>query len=583
MHQRLLDRLPVATALRQACFAEPYGRRRLVADLLAGITVGVIAIPLSMALAIASGVPPQHGLYTAVVAGAVIALTGGSRYSVSGPTAAFVVILFPVAQQFGLAGLLTASLIAGAMLLAMGVARMGVLIEFIPEPVTVGFTAGIAIVIAVLQVPDLLGLAIGAPPEDFVHRIAGLVQALPTIRWPTVVIAAATFATMLLWPRIDQRIPPQLVGLVAGTLLALLLDRLGMPVDTIASRFEWTLPDGSSGRGIPPVAPHFAWPWQQPGPDGTPLVFDLRTIQALLAAGFSMAMLGAIESLLCAVVLDGMSGTRHHTNGELIGQGLGNLVAPLFGGITATAAIARSATNFRAGATSPLASLFHALTVLLGLVLLAPLLGWLPMAAMAALLLRVAWVMSESHRVIDLLRRAPRGDIALMLGTATLTVLFDMVVAITFGVLLAALMLVRNLSRLTRISDISTHARLVPVPLPSGWRVVKINGPLFFGSADRVFEELAQLTAQDRGVVLYLDAVHLLDAAGLGALEEYAAQLHRRGAMLILADLHFGVLRTLARAGVRPEPGRLLFTPTLAEAVDRVASGEFEAQPGAGS
>ena len=564
-HARLHS-LSFASALREV-FREGYDRRALGQDLLAGLTVGVIAIPLSMALAIASGVRPEYGLYTAIIAGFLIALSGGSRFSVSGPTAAFVVILYPVAQQFGLAGLLVATLISAVILLLLAFARLGRLIEYIPEPVTLGFTSGIAIVIATLQIPDFFGLQLAEMPEAWLLKLAALGQALPAFDGATLLVAALTLATLILWPRLRLPIPGHLPALLIGVGVAWIASSLGWSVETIGSRFSYLLPDGSTGQGIPPFFPEFVWPWQQPGPSGEPLDWSWALVRELLPAAFSIAMLGAIESLLCAVVLDGMTGKRHHANGELLGQGVGNLVAPFFGGFTATAAIARSAANYRAGARSPIAGMVHALVVLAGLLVLAPLLAYLPMASMAALLLIVAWNMSEAPKVVQLLKRAPRGDVLVLLTCLSLTVLFDMVIAIFTGIMLASLLFMRDLAGMTRFTNISQQQKHVPGQLRSGWQVYKLSGPLFFAAAERVFDELHEQCQGAKGVVLYMDAVPLLDAGGLNALEHFIRACDREGIELVVADLQFQPLRALARAGMVPVPGQLSFTSTLVEAL----------------
>ncbi|MEH6355507.1 MAG: C4-dicarboxylic acid transporter DauA [Marinobacter sp.] len=559
-------------AIREACVQEPYSSRRFAKDVMAGITVGIIAIPLAMALAIASGVAPQYGLYTAIIAGVVIALTGGSRYSISGPTAAFVVILYPIAQEYGLGGLLLATVMSGVLLLVMAVMRLGRFIEYIPEPVTLGFTGGIAVVIATLQVKDLFGLPIVAMPEHYWGKLAALVQAAPGLDAMSTLVAGVTLAIMLLWPRLKTPVPPHLPAVIVGSLLALWLNSQGASIDTIGSRFSYLLPDGTSGSGIPPFLPEFVWPWQQAGADGSPLVVSWSLIQALIPAAFAIAMLGAIESLLCAVVLDGMTGKRHSANSELLGQGLGNIIAPFFGGITATAALARSAANYRAGAESPVSAIVHSLVVVLALVALAGVLSYMPMPAMAALLLIVAWNMSEAPKAVHLLKTAPRGDLLVFLTCFSLTVMLDMVIAITTGVLLAAVLFMREMAQMTRVTDISTNQRVTQANLPAGWQVFKINGPLFFAAAERIFGELAELSKNARGFILYMDGVTLLDAGGLSALNKLLAACKRDGTSIIIADLQYQPLRALARAGVAPVNGVSRFTPTLAEAL--VQAGE---------
>ncbi|MDI7384141.1 C4-dicarboxylic acid transporter DauA [Cronobacter dublinensis] len=550
MNTQYLSQILPFRALVEACWREKYTLSRLSRDLLAGITVGIIAIPLAMALAIGSGVPPQYGLYTSAIAGIVIALSGGSRYSVSGPTAAFVVILYPVAQQFGLSGLLVATLMSGVFLVLFGLARFGRLIEYIPLPVTLGFTSGIGITIATMQIKDFFGLEMAHVPEHYLPKVAALAMALPGINPGDAAIGIVTLAVLILWPRLGIRLPGHLPALLAGCAVMGIVHLLGGNVATIGSRFHYLLADGTQGSGIPPLLPQLVLPWDLPGSGFT---LSLDSLRALLPAAFSMAMLGAIESLLCAVVLDGMTGTRHNANSELIGQGLGNLVAPFFGGITATAAIARSAANVRAGATSPVAAVFHALLVLLALLALAPLLSWLPLSAMAALLLMVAWNMSEAHKVIGLLRRAPQDDIIVMLLCMSLTVLFDMVIAISVGVVLASLLFMRRVARMTRLAPLN-------VSVPEDVLAVRVTGPLFFAAAEGVFTPLLAQAAGKRVIVMQWDAVPVLDAGGLDALQRFIERLPE-GCELRLCHLEFQPLRTLARAGVQPIPGRLAFFP----------------------
>lgn len=537
-------------ALIDACWKERYTAPRFVRDLIAGITVGIIAIPLAMALAIGSGVAPQYGLYTSAVAGIVIALAGGSRFSVSGPTAAFVVILYPVSQQFGLAGLLVATLMSGVFLILFGLARFGRLIEYIPVSVTLGFTSGIGITIATMQVKDFLGLQLSQSPEHYWQKVAALAAALPTINPGDTAIGVTTLAVLILWPRLGLRLPGHLPALLVGCAVMGAVNLLGGDVATIGSRFHYLLSDGSQGNGIPPLLPQLVLPWQMSGASFT---LSLDSLQALLPAAFSMAMLGAIESLLCAVVLDGMTGTRHKANNELIGQGLGNIIAPFFGGITATAAIARSAANVRAGATSPVAAVIHAVLVLLALLVLAPLLSWLPLSAMAALLLMVAWNMSEARKVVNLLRRAPIDDIIVMLLCMSLTVLFDMVIAIGVGIVLASLLFMRRIARMTRLAPVA-------VSVPDDVLVVRVIGPLFFAAADGVFNVLQSQLSGKRIVVMKWDAVPLLDAGGLEAFQRFVHALPE-GCELRVSNLEFQPLRTLARAGVKPIDGRLAFFP----------------------
>ena len=382
------------SALKES-FREGYGKQKLIKDIIAGLTVGVIAIPLSMALAIASGVPPQHGLYTAIVAGIVIALTGGSRFNISGPTAAFVVILYPVTQQFGLSGLLMATLLSGIILVIMALSRLGRLIEYIPLPVTLGFTCGIGITIGTLQIKDFLGLDIAQMPPHYIEKVQTILTALPTISWADTAVGVVTLFVLTQW--------------------------------------HYTLADGTTGNGIPNVLPEFTLPWNIPNAQGEIINWNFDKIQDLLPAAFSMAVLGAIESLLCAVILDNMTDTKHRSNNELLAQGLGNIVSPFLGGITATAAIARSAANVKSGAVSPISSVVHALLVLFALLFFANALSYLPLSSMAALLLMVAWHMANVPEIIRLARRSTQNEIAVLFTCLILTVLFDMVIAISVG------------------------------------------------------------------------------------------------------------------------------------------------------
>lgn len=558
-------RLPPLFAAWRQVLAAGYSLQALRGDLAAGLTVGIIAIPLAMALAIAVGVAPQHGLYTVLVAAPLIALCGGSRFNISGPTAAFVVILLPITQQFGLGGLLLCSMLAGLILIALGLLRAGRLIEFVPYPVTLGFTAGIGIVIAVLQIKDLLGLRLDGTPQHFLDQLALLGQALPDFRPGDALTAAVSLATLLLWPRLVPRVPGHLVALAVGMLAALLLEAAGLPVATLGERFSYSL-DGVSQPGIPPFLPAFAWPWQLPGPDGQPLVLSFELIRQLLAPAFAIAMLGAIESLLCAVVADGMTGSKHDPNGELLGQGLGNLVAPLFGGITATAAIARSAANVRAGAYSPLAAIVHAGVVLLAMLLLAPLFSYLPMASLAALLLVVAWNMSEPHHVLHTLRIAPRSDVLVLLTCLALTVLFDMVLAVGVGLLLAAGLFIKRMSELTDAQPLPRQQLALLGELPDGVLAYSIRGPLFFGAAEKALSVLRRFNPGVKVVVVEMSAVPLLDMTALAALENVLRDYRQQGVGLVLSGASANLRLKLRRAGIRREPGVLAFARDLAQA-----------------
>ncbi|OAT38651.1 C4-dicarboxylic acid transporter DauA [Proteus myxofaciens] len=560
MKTHKINQIRLFSALIDACIKEPYTFSRLLKDIIAGITVGIIAIPLAMALAIGSGVPPQYGLYTAAIAGIIIAVTGGSRFSVSGPTAAFVVILYPVSQQFGLSGLLIATLMSGIILVAMGLARFGKLIEYIPVSVTLGFTSGIAITIATMQVKDFFGLEMAHVPETYIDKVIALGAALPSINIGDTLIGVTTLFVLIYWPKLNLRLPGHLPALIAGTAMMGIVNLFHYDVATIGSQFSYLLPDGTSGEGIPPILPQFVLPWNMPGANES---FELSwsTVSALLPAAFSMAMLGAIESLLCAVVLDGMTGKKHRSNDELVGQGIGNIVTPFFGGITATAAIARSAANVRAGATSPISAIVHSLLVLLTLLVLAPFLSYLPLAAMSALLLIVAWNMSEARKVIDLIRHAPKDDIIVLVLCLSLTVLFDMVIAITIGIVLASLLFMRRIANMTKITEspfTDDDKQLL---------VVRVNGPLFFAAAERIFNDLRERSKGYKTIIMLWDAVPVLDAGGLHAFQHFINDV-KHDTHIIVCGIPFQPLKTLARAHVTPIEGTLSFYPTVQKALE---------------
>ena len=559
-----LPLLPVFAAWRQTLKAG-YSLKALRGDLAAGLTVGIIAIPLAMALAIAVGVAPQHGLYTVLVAAPLIALTGGSRFNVSGPTAAFVVILLPITQQFGLGGLLLCTMLAGLIMIAMGLGRAGRLIEFVPYPVTLGFTAGIGIVIATLQLKDLLGLSLNSQPLHYLEQVQVLLLALPSAHLGDALVAALSLAVLILWPRWVPKVPGHLAALAVGTLAGLALEALGIPLATLGERFSYSL-DGVLHAGIPPFLPNFAWPWQLPAANGQPLNLSFELIRQLLAPAFAIAMLGAIESLLCAVVADGMTGSKHDPNAELVGQGLGNLVAPLFGGITATAAIARSAANVRAGAFSPLAAIIHAGVVLVAILLLAPLFSYLPMAALAALLLMVAWNMSEAGHVLHTLRIAPRSDVLVLLTCLILTVLFDMVLAVGVGLLLAAGLFIKRMSDLTDTAALPRHFHQALKDLPEHVLVYAIRGPLFFGAAEKALSVLRRFNNDVKVVIVDISAVPLLDMTALAALDNVLRDYRKQSVGLVLVGTSSRVRLKLRRAGILREEGHLAYVQNLEQA-----------------
>jgi len=530
-------------------------------NILAGLTVGIVALPLSMALAIASGVPPQHGLYTAIIAGIVIALSGSSRVNISGPTAAFVVILLPIVQQFGLGGLLMSGLMAGIILIAMGLLRLGTLIELVPYPVTVGFTSGIAVVIATTQVRDFFGLTVAESGHDYIEKVQAILYAMPTMQLAETGIALITLTVLLTWQKLGTRIPSHLAALLTGTLLAWLGSQFidGFAVNTVTSQFHYSfslfseaVPGGTeiTGNGIPPLAPQFLWPWEQPNAEGNPIGISALLLTPLFGAAIAIALLGAIESLLCAVVSDSMAGTRTDPNRELIGQGIGNIIVPFFGGIPATAAIARTATNVRSGATTPLSSVVHALFVLLAIMALAPLLGLIPMASMAALLMVVAWNMSEARHFINMLRVAPRHDIMVLLTCFSLTVLIDMEVAVAAGMGLAGFLFIKRMTELTGVKLINPASQQDNPDLPNEIMIYDINGPMFFGAAQNALKTLLSIRQEIKVVIIDMSDVPMIDMTAMVAMQSIINNLAGKGIALIFCGMEADVKLKLKRAGI---------------------------------
>lgn len=508
----------VAVALRRALRSR-YDRQSLQADVLAGLVVGVVALPLSMALANAVGVSPQHGIYTAIVAGIVAAITGGSKYQITGPTAS-VVILEPIFQKHGLQGLLIAGLMAGVMLVAMGVAKLGRLIQFIPHPVTTGFTTGIAWVIASLQVRDAFGLRLPPlehPPDTYLEKMALLWRHRSTIHVADLAMTVATVALLFLVPRVIKRIPAPLVVVALVSVAAFAVERFapGVVVAKVPA--------------IPRTPPLPGVPWH-----GQPLT--LAGVQSLVPSAFAIAMLGAIESLLSAVVADGMTGKRHDPNGELIGQGIANIVAPFFGGIAGTGALARTATNIRAGARSPIAAVVHATSILLAVLVLAPLVSHVPMACLAGLLLVVAYNMAGVRHFSHLVKVAPKSDVVVLMACFLLTVLFDMVVAVAVGVVLAALLFMKRMAELTEgRSVLDKGLDETARDVPKGVALYEIAGPLFFGATQNAMSVFRTVREDARVVILDLSRVPAIDATGLVALESALVDLERGDHRVILA------------------------------------------------
>jgi len=535
-----VSRAEVVAYLRQfeskawVVLREGYGLAHLRADAVAGLTVAIVALPLAMALAIASGTTPEKGLHTAIVAGFLISAFGGSRVQIGGPTAAFIPVVFVVIERFGYGGLVLCTLLAGLMLIAAGLLRLGTLMKYMPQPVITGFTAGIAVSIFTSQVRDALGLRMDGVPADFLGRLVAYAAHIGSAQPTAIALTALGVATIVALRRWRPAWPGFLLALLACTLAALVL---ALPTETIASRFG----------ALPSALPVFDFPH-----------IPFERTRELLPSAFTIAFLAGVESLLSAVVADGMTGRRHRSNAELVAQGIANCGSALFGGLPATRAIARTATNIRAGARSPLAAVFHSFVVLAAVVFLAPWLGYLPMASLAALLLVVAWNMSDTKHFAHLLRVAPRSDVAVLLTCFTLTVVFDMVVAVTAGVMMAALLFMRRMAEVSGVQLVAEGHPALTEPLPRGVVLYDIAGPLFFGAAQKAMRALQAMEARHvRVVVLDVEHVPAIDATGIVALESLVARLNEAGIKVILVAIQRQPLRALARAGWRNRKGRL--------------------------
>jgi SulP family sulfate permease len=528
-----------------------YTARDFGADLLAGVTVGLVALPLAMAFAISSGLPPQAGIYTAVVAGFLISALGGSNVQIGGPTGAFVVVVSAIVATHGVDGLYMCTLMAGVMILLLGVTGLGTAVKFIPRPVVVGFTNGIAVLIASTQLKDFFGLDIPRPSSVFLPRLIEVANALPGLSVTATGMAVAALAVILLVPRLWPRVPGMVVALALGTAAVAWLH---LPVETIGSRF------GGIPAGLPPV--HIP-------------TFRPDLIHTLLAPALTVAMLGAIESLMSATVADRMTGDRHDPNVELAAQGVANIVSPMFGGLPATGAIARTATNIRSGARTPIAGIVHALTLLVVLLVAAPLAASVPIPALAAILLVVAWNMGEWRQIPDVLK-LPKADISVWLLTFALTVFADLTVAVQAGMILAALLFIRKISRTTTISRITPEdvaADAVHVlqgkRIPADVAVFRIHGPFLFGTTDKLEEATRDLAALPPVVVLRLRNMTALDSTGLQAFEDLADRLHASGRHLLLCGARTQPSRLMARAEFDRHIGHANICHSIDEALAR--------------
>jgi SulP family sulfate permease len=548
--------------IREAWQAGLLRRDHWLRNLVAGFVVGVVALPLAMAFAIASGAKPEQGIYTAIIAGGLVSLFGGSRLQIAGPTGAFVVILAGVTAKHGIDGLQIATFMAGAILLALGLTRMGGIIRFIPDPVITGFTAGIGVIIFVSQWRYFLGLPVSGG-EHFHEKVWALLQVMPQAHWTTAAIACVSLAAVVFASRLPgfKRVPGPLVALVLATSAQAYFQFPG--VATIGSEFG----------GIPRGLPGLSMP-----------VITVPRILELLGPAFTIAMLGAIESLLSAVVADGMAGTRHDSNQELVGQGIANLAVPLFGGFAATGAIARTATNVRNGGSGPLAGLVHVLTLVLVLLFLAPLAEYVPLAALAAVLFVVAWNMSEVRHFAGMVRRAPRADVAVLLITFLLTVFGDLVLAVNVGVIIAMFQFLRRMSSSVEVAqlagtelDAALLKRQWPA-LPPGVLVYSIDGPFFFGAVDTFERSLAQTHTDPQRLILVLQRVPFMDITGIQSLEEAMRDLRRRGVDVMLCGANPRVKAKLDKAGLLDFVGPGGYHDDLDSALRQVEWGSTLAQ-----
>ena len=535
-------------------------------NVLAGVVVGVVALPLAMAFAIASGARPEQGLYTAIVAALMTSLFGGTRLQISGPTGAFVAVLAIITAQHGIAGLQVATLMAGMILLAFGLARLGAVIKYIPNPVIAGFTAGIGVIIFVGQWKDFFGLSPAATGPRFHEKILSLIEAWSTLNPATTCLGLIALVILIVGARFMKRIPAPLVALVVVTVVQAI------------GQFKGVATIGSAFGGIPRSLPSFSFP-----------SVTFSQVISLIGPAFTIALLGAIESLLSAVVSDGMAGTHHDSNQELIGQGIANIAAPLFGGFAATGAIARTATNIRNGATSPLAGIVHSLFLIAVILLLAPLASTIPLCCLSAILFVVAWNMSEARHFLRIVRGAPRPDVAVLLLTFFLTVFVDLVVAVNVGVILAALLFMRRMSDAVSIEPhIGTPASesnavagagaAAASAASAGVVIYSIEGPFFFGAAEKLERSLQHVQRRTTTLVLRLGSVPFMDATGIFALEAILADFKRNGAAVLFTEVRPNVLHKLERSGLIGLIGKENVFESLREALARAGQSKAAAR-----
>lgn len=531
-----------------------YTKKQFTSDLAAGVIVGIVALPLAIAFAIASGVSPDKGLITAVIAGFIISFFGGSRVQIGGPTGAFVIIVYGVIQNYGINGLMIATIMAGIFLIIMGVAGLGSVIKFIPHPLVVGFTSGIAVIIFTSQIKDFLGLAIAKMPEGFFGKWNVIFQNINIINYQALFIALLSLAIILFWPKISRKIPGSIVALLVATIVT---NYFGLKIDTIGTKF------GQISSSLPmPAFP----------------ALDLATMRNLIGPAITIAILGAIESLLSAVVADGMIGGRHRSNMELVAQGIANIVCPLFGGIPATGAIARTATNIKNGGRTPVAGIVHALTLLLIMLFFGKFATMIPLAALASILVVVAYNMSEWRSFASIMNN-PKGDIAVLLTTFFLTVVFDLTVAIEVGMVMAVILFMRSMAMAANVSVITREFSDMeenPDPnsidkkqVPVGVEVYEINGPLFFGAVEKFKEAMLTIENPPKIQIIRMRNVPAIDSSGIHMLEETFKKAKKRGTVLLLSGVHTQPVIALEQSGFLATIGEENVFGNIDDALDR--------------
>lgn len=539
-----------------------YDRKAFLADLAAGVTVGVIALPLAIGFGIASGVQPGQGLWTAIVAGFLISALGGSRFQVGGPTGAFVPVLFAIVARHGYNGLALATMMAGVVLFVMGALKLGRLLKFIPYPVVAGFTSGIAVIIFTGQLNEFLGLGLKMP-EHVPQQIAMLLAHVFSARWQAIAVGALTLVIVYGWPRVTAKVPASMVAVIAATLVAQFFH---WDVATIGSKYPGGIPLGLPG-------------WHFP-------VITLNAMRELMAPAFTIAALGGIESLLSAMVADGMTDTRHDSNQELMGQGIANILTPLAGGIAATGAIARTAANIRNGARSPVSGMIHALALLLVALLAAPLAQYIPLACLSAILLTVALRMAEWDTFPEIWR-GPKGDFGVLLAAFLLTVIFDLTVGVGVGLIMAVVMFVRRMEEITHIKLVTPESEIEGTgshsiagkEVPEGVVLYRIEGPFFFAAAEKLEVALRGSGGKPRAVIFRMRNVPSIDGSGLHAFEVAIEKLHRDGVRIFLTAVQPQPMKVMFESGLVDRLGLHKFCADIDEALAQVRRVLGESRP----